>query len=191
MFRQIRDRLPRSPLKLALVGMGLLPAIATFSPFLKPAVAANPYDICAEDLLRRQLPPESVALACSSVLDPEELSECVVDIDVNTDIIASDALAACQQVRRPLELATCVVDIAEVSEVSDAPAILQFCGSSLLPERFAQCVVGLKNEIDLITTQALAICIDAGDRIIDPAPDFIPGKEPPSEPPPTDNLPST
>ncbi|MBK4729666.1 hypothetical protein JJD41_07265 [Oxynema sp. CENA135] len=176
--------------------VGLLPLSVSWLSWVAPAAAfgekTNDYQDCATALLDANLPPERVATACARVLHPEDLATCVTEIETQTDVVATDALEACVRVRRPAELATCVVDIADGSPEGDAPAILDFCRRSLLPQQFSQCVVGLKNELDLVSTQAMGFCIDAGDRIRDFDPTFIPGDGTPVEPPRNEpNLPST
>ncbi|MCT7984697.1 hypothetical protein NG796_15470 [Laspinema sp. A4] len=204
MIRKIRSRLgtsapthPDSPAqrwrKGGLLGLSLVALTVGLIP-LNPAPASarnNDYNRCAAELLDRQLSPETVALACASALRPEELSECVVEINSRTDILAEDALTRCQQVRRPLELATCVVEISDGSTEGEAPLILDFCRRSLLPAEFSECVVGLQNQIDLVTSQAMSVCIDTRDRVGSPLPNFIPGREPPAPTRPSPNLPST
>ncbi len=176
-----------------LLGLSLVALTVGLIP-LNPAPASarrNVYERCAAELLDRQLSPETVALACSAALRPEELSECVVEIDLRTDVLAEDALNRCQEVRRPLELATCVVDISDDSTEGEAPLILDFCRRSLLPRQFSRCVVGLQNQIDLVTSQAMSVCIDTRDRVVSPLPNFIPGREPPAPTRTSPNLPST
>ncbi|WP_254563289.1 hypothetical protein [Oscillatoria sp. HE19RPO] len=198
MIRKICSRLgTRAPgqqwRKGGLLGLSLVALSVGLIPF-NPAPAAarnNAYDRCAAELLDRQLSAETVALACSAALRPEELSECVVEIDRRTDILAEDALTRCQEVRRPVELATCVVDISDDSTEGEAPLILDFCRRSLLPTQFSRCVVGLQNQIDLVTSQAMSVCIDTRDRVGSPLPNFIPGREPPAPTRTSPNLPST
>ena len=48
------------------------------------------------------------------------------------------------------------------------PDKLNYCRLSLLPVRFAECVVGLRREIDVTPTQAMNTCIDGSDRAIVP-----------------------
>ncbi len=90
------------------------------------------------------------------------------DIQRQTSILAIDALATCRQVRQPDELATCVVGISINSKEKTIPEVLNYCRRSLLPVRFAECVVGLQKEIDVTSNQAMNTCIDANDRAIIP-----------------------
>jgi len=145
--------------------ISVLPMAFCVMPLANPAIAAkNKYDQCAGSLMNLNLSPQEVARSCSQSLDPENLASCVVDIAGGTDILAVDALATCRLVRRPLELATCVVDISKGGTAADAPAILDHCRRSLLPENFSKCVSGLVNQTDLGTTAALRYCIDGSDR---------------------------
>jgi hypothetical protein len=125
----------------------------------------NDYRACAGRLLSVGLTPDAASQACATALRPRDLSLCVADINKRTQINALDALAVCRQARRPKELATCVVAISKDTQGADNIAVLNYCGRSLLPVRFAQCVVGLRKEIDLAPTQLLDTCIDGGDRI--------------------------
>ena len=74
-----------------------------------------------------------------------------------------EALSYCRQARIPQDLATCVVSISKSYQGSENSATLTSCGRSLLPVTFADCVVGLRREIDLSPTQALKTCIDASE----------------------------
>jgi hypothetical protein len=124
----------------------------------------NDYRACAAQLLKVGVTPEAAAKNCATALRPRELSACVVTIRKETQITPIDALSACNQARRPEELSQCVVAISKVTQQTANPAALTYCGRSLLPISFAQCVVGLRQEIALNPTQALDTCIDASDR---------------------------
>jgi hypothetical protein len=63
--------------------------------------------------------------------------------------------------------------------ISDTPGqpitgVLDYCGRSLLPVNFAECVVGLRREINLASDRALETCISASDRPLEFSPTFIP-----------------
>lgn len=174
-------------------------AIALFVTMAIPtpparATSQNNYNKCTSKLLDAGISPEAVSGLCARALHPQDLANCVLKINEKTDITARDALASCVRVRRPLDLATCVVDISQETQASVAPAILDNCRSSLLPERYSECVVGLTRRVELLPYQAMAICIDAGDRIRDFDPTFIFRDELPVTPPPrlpAPNNPST
>ncbi len=136
---------------------------------------ANDYRVCAGRLLALNISPEVVSQACSSTLRPRDLSGCVASIQKQTELSATDALSTCRTARRPSELATCVVGISKSTKEPANPAILNYCNRSLLPIRFAQCVVGLRAEIDFPSAQAMDSCIDASERIGNLSPTFIPG----------------
>ncbi|MBW4644501.1 MAG: hypothetical protein KME23_16190 [Goleter apudmare HA4340-LM2] len=127
---------------------------------------SNDYRACAGQLLRVNISAEAALPACAKALRPRELSTCVVKINREAKINSVDALTTCRQVRRPEELATCVVGISQNTQGEVNPAVLNYCGRSLLPVRFAQCVVGLRSEVkDLASNRALETCIDASDRV--------------------------
>lgn len=138
-------------------------------------IQRNEYETCAANLLAAGIDPPIAAEACGEVLRPKDLSNCVERITRQTSVAALDALLTCRQVRRPLELASCVVDINRETDNPALPEVLDTCRRSLLPKRFADCVVGLSRRIDnLSPTSAMATCLDAGDPVVDVAPNFIP-----------------
>lgn len=153
-----------------LVAAGLLATVSTV-----PAVAVgNDYQTCAGELLSAGISEEEAAAACAGSLNPEELSECVIEIDAGTAVEATNALSGCRRVRRPEELSTCVVDIAFDINATEALNVLDYCRRSLLPERFSECVVGLRTEVGFPTNEILNTCIAAGDRPRELSPTFIP-----------------
>jgi hypothetical protein len=135
----------------------------------------NGYRACTGRMLNSGVSPEAAARACAGALYPKDIARCVSRIEGQTEISAQDALATCTQARRPVELSRCVVGISENTEGQPVPGVLDFCGRSLLPIRYAECVVGLRREInDLAPTQAMETCISASDRPLEFAPNFIP-----------------
>ncbi|MEH1948564.1 MAG: hypothetical protein V7K77_16675 [Nostoc sp.] len=133
------------------------------------AVAAsyrNDYSVCAGRLLSVGVKAEAASEGCAAALRPKDLAACVVKIDKETQIAATDALSSCGKARRPEELATCVVGVSLSTKEEANPAVLDYCGRSLLPVRFGQCVVGLRSQIDFPATQALDTCISADDSVI-------------------------
>ena len=139
-----------------------------------PSSYRNQYRGCVGRLLSVGISPEAAASACAETLRPKDLSRCVVEIEQETAIAAVDALITCRQVRRPNELASCVVGISRNSAEDAIPSVLNYCGRSLLPERFAECVVGLRVEADFAATEAMDTCISAGDQLGNVEPNFIP-----------------
>lgn len=141
-------------------------AIMIPAPGMAVAVSnANDYRVCTAQLLDLGLTPQSASRGCAKALRPRELSGCVVRINQQTQISAVDALSSCEQARRPKDLSTCVVAISRNTQEAVQATVLNYCGRSLLPERFAQCVVGLRSVTDIAPTQAMDTCIDASDRV--------------------------
>ncbi|MFW9264879.1 hypothetical protein [Nostoc sp. CALU 546] len=133
------------------------------------AIAAsysNDYSVCAGRLLSVGVTAEAASEACAAALRPRDFAACVVKIDKETQIAATDALSSCGKARRPEELATCVVGVSLNTKEEANPAVLEYCGRSLLPVRFGQCVVGLRSQIDFPATQALDTCISADDSVV-------------------------
>ncbi|WP_224093184.1 hypothetical protein [Nostoc sp. MS1] len=126
----------------------------------------NDYRACAGRLVSLGVTAQAAAEGCATALRPRDLSACVLDISRNTQITATDALSGCRRARQPRDLATCAVAVSKNTEGSINPDVINYCGRSLLPVRFAQCVVGLRSEIkELPPIQALDTCIDGSDRI--------------------------
>jgi hypothetical protein len=137
------------------------------------------YNACTSELRELGLPENRIASACARVLRPEQLSECVTDIDTETDIATTDALVACQQVRRPVEMAGCVMDVTAQFPETNATAVMDYCRRSLLPERFASCVTGIGAELPSVAaTSAMDACIDGRDQ----PRDFYPANNPEGNP---------
>ncbi|WP_322646924.1 hypothetical protein [Nostoc sp. ChiVER01] len=141
--------------------------LATILP--NTAIAAsynNDYSVCAGRLLKVGVTAVAASQGCSAALRPRDLAACVVKIEKETQIAATDALSTCGRARRPEELATCVVGVSLSTKEEANLAVLDYCGRSLLPVRFGQCVVGLRSQIDFPATQALDTCISADDSVI-------------------------
>lgn len=169
----------------ALVG-SVAGSIASLTPFFISGANANildpivvnrrvgaDYSICAGELVDRGIAQSQVAISCSQALIPADLSLCVIKINRLTTITAIDALGACTRVRRPVEMSTCVVDIYNRTTgsnpsvtINSADAILENCRRSLLPLKFADCVVGLSQHIDFRASSegVLRTCIAAEER---------------------------
>lgn len=153
---------------------------ALIGALIAPLAVANPgvaidynYGQCAADLLDAGLSAEAVAAACSRALHPEQVGRCVLDVTAITDLGVEDALSACSRDRRPLELATCVANIHDFLEVASSATVLNNCHRSILPVRYADCVIDTALTAELATTDSLALCIAAGYRPVDVAPTFI------------------
>lgn len=157
-------------------------AIAGFLTTILPdmAIAAsanNDYGACAVRLLKVSITAEAAAQACAKALRPRDLADCVVKINKQTSIAGANALPSCGQARRPEDLATCVVDVRSYvkldvnqitldTEEKVNQAALNYCGSSLLPERFGLCVKGLGRATQLVSKPLLDTCIDGSDSSI-------------------------
>lgn len=154
-------------------GLAGLSVMVTLVMVSSPA-QANDYERCTQELSKRQLSTEDIASACARALVPRDLGNCVQRIVERTSVAAPEALTACRQVRRPLDLAACTVDIRNRLGDSNMGQVLESCRRSLLPTRYADCVVGLAKSAKASTPQALETCIDAYyfPREVDPT--FIP-----------------
>ncbi|NJM70338.1 MAG: hypothetical protein HC862_08965 [Scytonema sp. RU_4_4] len=153
----------------------------TSSSMAVTATYRNDFRVCAGRLLSVGIAADAASQACAAALRPGDLSTCVIKIGRQTQIAASDALTTCRQARRPEEVASCVVGINKYTREAVSPEVLNYCGRSLLPVRFAQCVVGLRAEVDFASTQAMETCIDASDRISGFLPSFVPSNRQPTE----------
>lgn len=155
---------------------GLLGTTMTLPAMGQIANFGNDYRACAGRLLRLGISAEEASRACAEVLRPREFSACVTRIQKQTQIAAADILTSCRLARRPDDLSTCVVNINSSKRETFDPSILNYCNRSLLPVRFAQCVVGLRKEIDFGAVQAMDTCIDASDRLGGLLPSFSPSR---------------
>lgn len=137
-------------------------------------VDVGDYQRCALALTNLQVAPDQAASACANSLKPQDLTVCVNRLTSGGSIAATEAVSACRQVRRPVELGMCVVNIRQGLSAATASDVLNNCRRSLLPERYASCVVGLSRSIKLEPVQALNTCIDAGDFPTELDATFIP-----------------
>ena len=138
-----------------------------------PRAIANDFESCTGSLLEADIEAVAAARACGQALHPVALSSCTVDIVTVTAVPAEQALLACQSDRRPAELATCVSDIHQSLEVANSTSVINNCRRSLLPTRYADCVVGVANTTELTLAESMSSCIAAGDRPVEVAPTFI------------------
>lgn len=166
--RTFRPFFPCSVGQLA-IARSTVPFVAIASLFAvaiphRPAVAMNEFQLCTAQLVRLAgVSPEGAVDACSDALNPKEISRCVVTIHQLTPTLTQDALVACKRVRRPVELSRCMFDITDNTRDSQPLAVLDYCRRSLLPLRYAQCVVGLSRETDFSSGQVMESCIKAED----------------------------
>ncbi|MDJ0735847.1 MAG: hypothetical protein QNJ47_17590 [Nostocaceae cyanobacterium] len=153
--------------------------LAAYSPSYAVTTSySNDYRVCAAQLIKASITVDAASQACAKALRPRELSGCVAKIEKRTELDAVDALSSCSMARRPEDLAKCVVGITTNTKDSVNPAVFDYCGRSLLPVRFAQCVVGLNAEIEFATTRAMDTCIDATDQVSGVSSTFIPTNQP-------------
>lgn len=138
-----------------------------------PAALANDFERCTSNLIGAGIDPTAAAGACGQALHPVDLASCTVDVVGVADVDADQALVACQSDRRPQELATCVSDIHQGLEVASSTPVLNNCRRSILPERYADCVVGVATAADLALAESMTQCLAAGYRPEDVAPTFI------------------
>lgn len=158
-----------------LTAMGLL-AFSTIPVRAATSVTTADYDVCAQTLIAGGISAEAAAAACAASLYPQDLVECVAEIDLATDLPTENALAACRRVRRPVEMSQCVNQIATAGlPDGSAQRVLDGCRRSLLPDRYSDCVVGLALSAELTLDSALSTCIAAGDRPQNVLPSFILG----------------
>ncbi|BAY22706.1 hypothetical protein NIES2100_24690 [Calothrix sp. NIES-2100] len=151
--------------------------LATMVPTMAiiPSYSSNDYRTCAGQLLRVNINANAASQACAGALRPRDLSACVVKINKETQINAVEALTTCSKARRPEELASCVVGISLYpSKEAANPTILNYCGRSLLPVSFGQCVVGLRSEIKSALIPTLETCINGSDRVSATTPSILP-----------------
>lgn len=138
-----------------------------------PRAIASDFEACTSSLIETGITAAEAAGACGRALHPGDLSSCTVDVLGVAEVNAQQALLACQSDRRPLELATCVGDIHQQLAVPSSTAVLNNCRRSVLPARFADCVVGVAAAAELTTAESMSRCIAAGSRPEDVAPTFI------------------
>ena len=148
-----------------LATLASLPAFLFTIAISPHSAGASNFAGCASSLLNSGISEDDASAACADALEPTTLSACVKKIQGQTLVTSQDALTACYRVRRPQELASCVVRIdTNLASEEMANLALDNCRRSLLPKRFADCVVGLNNTISEVSgTEAIETCISAED----------------------------
>jgi len=134
----------------------------------------NDYRACAGRLKSVGVSVETSASSCADALRPQDLAGCVVKIKKQTQLATNEILSGCTQARRPIDLSSCVAGISYYTKELANPAVLGYCRRSLLPAQFAQCVVGIRRELDFASNQALDACSNAGERAANYLPSFVP-----------------
>lgn len=119
---------------------------------------AGNYEECAEDLLEIGIDLETITIACSEALRPQNIGDCAFEIDYVTNLNAVDILEACRTVRRPVELGQCVEEIHDEIPTIDSQLVLNTCQQSLLPKQLADCTLGLHEELPLSAEELLVTC---------------------------------
>jgi hypothetical protein len=151
---------------------------ASTLPFLATAAQAQAtdqnYGACASELLDAGVSAEAAAIACANAYRPTEVSACVSGVLNAAEVTPTAALSACSRDRRPDEVASCVATIHSDLTVADSQSVLDHCHRTILPERYAACVIGIADEVGYTTEDSLATCIAAGYRPENVAPTYIP-----------------
>jgi hypothetical protein len=138
-----------------------------------PRAIASDFEACTRSLIEAGIDGSTAAGDCGQALHPTDLSSCVVDITKDTDLDVAQTLVACQSDRRPQELATCVSDIHQNLAIDNSAMVLNNCRRSILPTRYADCVVGVAKAAELAPADSMAQCMVAGYRPEELAPTFI------------------
>lgn len=133
--------------------------ISSFQP--TQAASLSDFDICIRELTDTGLSTPQAAEGCARAFRPKDLAYCVKRINFYTQINPENLLNNCFQVRRPQELADCVVDIRKKADNVDANAVMGYCRRSLLPQRFASCVLGVNSQANTGINESLDLCIKA------------------------------
>lgn len=175
--RTVSDLICFAATRLAVAGWLAMTLPSTAA--IVPSSYRNDFRGCAGRLLSIGISSDAAANACAGALRPKDVSRCVLRIHQQTAIAAQDVLSACTQVRRPNDLSRCVIGISSNSRQEAVPGVLDYCRRSLLPVNFAECVVGLRREIDVAPTQAMESCINASDRPSNFSPSFVPQNQRP------------
>lgn len=140
-----------------------LPTSSALASYRYRRVRTSDYENCTADLISRGAAESVAATACASAFHPLEVSRCVAGVGGGDALVVSDVLEACRSVRRPDDLAQCFNQILDDDSAANRSSVLSHCRRSLLPNDFANCVVGVKQGSTLTTDRALATCIDAVD----------------------------
>lgn len=140
----------------ALLGLGTVGATA--------AAAGPDYYGCTVSMTEAGISEADAIAACGSARHPEDVSNCVVDVNDLTGLASNSALLICQRSRRPIEVANCTIDIHDSLLESPSTKVLENCGRSVLPERYGNCVVDIADAAEVGVDEAMTQCIRAGYR---------------------------
>lgn len=155
--------------------------LLTAIPQLPASAKKNNFDTCVKEMIKGGIADAQAATACADALEPKELSQCVQKITEKTQLPAENVLQNCYQVRRPLDLATCVTDIhSKMLGITDdnrqtiLSIALNSCRSSLLPLRYADCVIGVNHGVATVAPdKAMDTCLSAEDFPRDLFPSYV------------------
>ncbi|AMW30921.1 MULTISPECIES: hypothetical protein [Arthrospira] len=126
------------------------------------------YARCVRELEDAGVSPRATATACGMAIRPTSIGECVTLITRDAGIAGDEAVLGCMSVRRPQELANCVVNITRSNSEANALTVLEGCGRSLLPERYASCVVGMgSGSTEFAVNDLLRVCLNPPEQFSD------------------------
>lgn len=130
--------------------------------FTAPAAQAADFAGCAATLIGLGLSAPVAADACAQAQFPSELSNCTDRLSNSLKLSAADSLSTCRSVRKPLAVASCAERLQAAGGATPA-LIADGCQLSLLPDRYADCVIGLGDQLTLTRDQLLRACANNGD----------------------------
>lgn len=127
-----------------------------------PAAQASSFADCAATLTGLGLSASVAATTCAQAQFPTDLSSCTDRLTNSLKLSAADSLAACRSVRKPLAVASCAERLQDAGGATPA-LIADGCRLSLLPDRYADCVLGLGDSLTLTRDELLRVCANNGD----------------------------
>lgn len=131
-------------------------------------VPESDYVKCVQQLEQAEASPQITMEACAMASRPANIGECVTRISRDGGIVADEAVLGCVSVRRPQELASCVVNITRSESDVDPLYVLEGCARSLLPERYAFCVVGMgRGSTNFAVDDRLRVCLNPPEEFTD------------------------
>ena len=141
--------------------MGFMAQPANGLPFsTRTHPSEGEFESCAEALIDLEIDLNTSVDACGAAYAPKDLSKCVKRISTNTTIISDDALAGCVRVRRPIDMAKCVVSLDGEFDGTLSSQVLGYCGRSLLPRVFENCVEGIYDVDSTDPMMVMSACVE-------------------------------
>lgn len=131
--------------------------------FSVPAAQASDFADCAATLTGLGLAAPVAATACAQAQFPSDLASCTDRLTSNLKLTAANSLDTCRSVRKPLAVASCAERLQAAGGATPA-LIADGCRLSFLPDRYANCVLGLGESVDLNRDQLLRVCANNGDQ---------------------------